>query len=152
MPDPALSLRFRFTAYRQAAVTTPHPSEAACKLWITQGRRTVWSVPRDRHSGDDGAIDAYARRSPGWLVELAADYLHPPRTRLLDWPPPWSGWGLVEILRASDRRIGRRQWPRLRAQLREPAAVYLLDLRAGRATPRPPAVGGRDACELHVPD
>ena len=152
LPDPALDLRFRFTAYRQAAIETPHFSESACKLWITQGKRTLWAVPRDRHSGDDKDIGGYARRSPGWLVELAAEYLQLPRSHLIDWQPEWSGWGLVDVLKASDRRLGRRQWPQLAKRLQEPVALHLLDLRAGRPTRARVAAGGRDAHAMHDPD
>lgn len=152
LPDPALDLRFRFTAYRYAVIETPHPSELTCKFWITHGRRTLWSVPRDRHPGkDDSDIGFYGRRSPGWLVELAAEYLQQPRSGLIGWQPEWEGWGLVDILKACDRRIGKRQWPLLRAMLREPVALHLLALRSGRQIERF-AVGGRDASALRDPD
>jgi hypothetical protein len=153
VPDPALDLRFRFTAYRQDVIETPHWSEAACKFWITQGRRTLWVVPRDRHAGEtDGDIGVYGRRSPGWLVELGVEYLKLPRTRLIDWQPEWAGWGLVDILKASDRRIGRRQWKRLRDRLNEPVALRLLDQRSGKPPSGRLPVGGRDSDRLHDPD
>ena len=153
LPDPTLDLRFRFTAYRHEVIETPHWSEAACKLWITQGRRTIWAVPRDRHAGErDGDIGAYARRSPGWLVELAVEYLQLPRQRLIDWQPEWGGWGLVDILKASDRRIGRRQWARLRDTLSEPVALRLLQQRSGTLPATRLPLGGRDSNRLHDPD
>lgn len=153
LPDPILDLRFRFTAYRFAVIETPHPSELACKFWITQGRRTIWAVPRDRNSsGLDGGIDAYGRRSPGWLIEIASEYLQLPREQLMDWHRDWEGWGLTDILKACDRRIGRARWPQLRQCLQEPAAQYLLDLREGKRPARRVAIGGRDAMALGDPD
>ena len=150
LPDPALRLRFRFTAYRQDAIATPWEGDAACKFWITQGKDTVWAVPRDRHSGDRADIGYAARRSPGWLVEMAADYLQQPRDRLLDWTPDWGGWGLPDILKACDRRIGRRQWAALREIIIEPVALHLIDLRAGVMT-KPPPLAGRDASQARDP-
>jgi hypothetical protein len=153
LPDPGLGLRFRFTAYRYEVIETPHPSELACKFWITRSRRTIWAVPRDRNArGADGAIDGYGRRSPGWLVEIASDYLQLPRASLIEWHRDWDGWGLVDILKACDRRIGRRQWPALRSALQEPVALYLLDLRERKRPPRYVEVGGRDGMALHDPD
>jgi hypothetical protein len=152
LPDPALDLRFRFTAYRYEVAETPHWSELSCKFWITQGRRTVWSVPRDSHPGNGNwNVTAYGRRSPGWLVELCVEYLQLSRMRLIDWQPQWAGWGLVDILKACDRRIGRRQWGRLHHTLREPIALRILDQRAGVPVSRHIAVGGRDASALHDP-
>lgn len=152
LPDPALDLRFRFTAYRYEVIQTPWAGELACKFWITQGKSTLWSVPRDRHVGDGGkGIDYFGRRSPGWLVEIAAAYLDLPRDALIDWTPDWPGWGLVDILKACDRRIGRRQWGRLRSVVAEPAALHLLDLRAGRQRPVRPPIAGRNTDELENP-
>jgi hypothetical protein len=148
LPDPTLDLRFRFTAYRYKVIETPHPSELTCKFWITRGRRTLWAVPRDRHVGDaNGDIGGYGRRSPGWLVELCVEYMQQPRTRLLAWRPGWDGWGLVDLLKACDRRIGRRQWSSLRQQLQEPVALWLLDQRSGR-TSLAPRTAGRDSDQL----
>lgn len=152
LPDPCLQLRFRFTAYRQESIATPWQGDAAGKFWITLGKDTIWAVPRDRHSGDTAWIGCEARRSPGWLVELAAEYLQLPRGGLQDWTPSWSGWGLPDILKACDRRIGRRQWPNLREQLTEPVALHLLDLRAGVVPTARPAVAGRDADQTADPD
>lgn len=153
LPDPELDLRFRFTAYRYKVIETPHWSEVAGKFWITLGRRTIWAVPRDRDaSGRDGAIDFYGRRSASWLVEIAAEYLDLPRERRIEWHREWEGWGLVDILKACDRTIGRRRWPMLREGLREPVALALLDMRE-RTVPWPNlAMGGRDGMSLHDPD
>ena len=154
LPDPALDLRFRFTAYRREVIETPtHCGELACKLWITLGKRTIWAVPRDRDTnGRDDAVHAYGRRSAGWLVEIAAEYLDLPRDSRLAWRREWEGWGLVDILKACDRTIGRRRWPMLRESLREPVASALLDMRE-HATPWPNlAPGGRDGMSLHDPD
>lgn len=153
LPDPALDLRFRFTAYRREVIETPHWSESACKFWITQGRRTLWAVPRDRHVGEvDGGADYYGRRSPGWLVEIAAEYLQLPRDQLIPWQPEWAGWGLVDILKACDRRIGRARWPMLQEQLQDPVALHVLGLRSGKRLPARLATGGRDIGTLHDPN
>ncbi|MFY2764621.1 hypothetical protein [Arenimonas sp. MALMAid1274] len=152
LPDPSLKLRFRFTAYRQEAIQTPWEGDAACKFWITQGKDTIWAVPRDRHPGDDADIGYSARRSPGWLVELAAEYLQLPRDQLLNWTPDWSGWGLPDLLKACDRRIGKRQFPALKALVTEPAALRLLDLRSGKETGKRLPVSGRDAAQTDDPN
>lgn len=154
LPDPDLDLRFRFTAYRREVIETPvNCGETACKLWITLGSRTIWAVPRDRNTGaQDDAVDSVGRRSAGWLVEIAAEYLDLPRDKRLEWRREWEGWGLVDILKACDRTIGRRRWPMLREELREPVALALLDMRE-QAIPWPKlALGGRDRMSLYNPD
>jgi hypothetical protein len=150
LPDPALDMRFRFTVYRQDAISTPHPTDPASKFWITLGRVTLWAVPSDRHSGDKAHVDFSARRGPSWLPEIAFDYLAVPRHELLDWTPPWNGWGLVDILKACDHRIGRRRWAALRSRINEPAALHLLELRSGSPA-RAPALAGRRTDEMHDP-
>lgn len=152
LPDPGLDLRFRFTAYRQESIETPWAGDAACKFWITQGKQTLWAVPRDRHSGDTREVDFTARRSPAWLVELAAEYLQVPRNQLIEWTPDWSGWGLPDLLKACDRRIGKRQWDTLRQQLTEPAALRLLALRGGTTGLARIPVAGRNASDTSNPD
>ena len=151
LPDPALKLRFRFTTYRQEAIETPFAGDPACKFWITQGKETIWAVPRNRHSGDSESIGYAARRSPGWLVELAAEYLSVARDQLIDWTPDWAGWGLPDILKACDRRIGKRQWPALKQRISEPAALRLLTLRGDNLVSRLP-VAGRDAEQTDDPN
>ena len=154
LPDPTLDLRFRFTSYRREVIETPEfCAETACKLWITQGRRTIWAVPRDRSARrPDDAIDSVGRRSAGWLVEIAAEYIDLPRERRFEWSREWEGWGLIDILKACDRTIGRRRWPMLRERLREPVAVALLDMREhGHPLPRF-MPGGRDCMLLHDPN
>jgi hypothetical protein len=150
LPDPALDLRFRFTVYRQEKVATPHPADPACKFWITLGKTTLWAVPSDRHSGDHAQVDYNSRRGPAWLLEIAWDYLALPRDELLGWAPEWNGWGLVDLLKACDRRIGTRRFDALRAVIAEPAALHLLDLRAGLSA-RPPAATGRRTSEMDDP-
>ena len=154
LPDPALDLRLRFTAYRRDVIETPHWSEVAGRFWITLGKRTIWAVPNDRRT--DGCVEAivfFGRRSAGWLVEIAAEYLDLPRARRFDWQRDWNGWGLVDILKACDRTIGRRRWDALRRTLREPAASTLLDLREGRLATWPRRLpGGRGGMTLHDPD
>jgi hypothetical protein len=153
LADPALGFRVRFTRYRAEKMPYAHPYEESTRIWITLGKDTIWSVPRDMHSGSDTVgIDLYSRRGPEWLVELAAQYLDVPRDRLIEWTPDWMGWGLVDLLKASDRRIGRRQWARLRSVLTEPAALRVLDLRAGRVPATRLRVAGRDSGTMHNPD
>lgn len=146
--EPSLNLRFRFTAYRYKVIQTPWEGDLCTKLWLTQGKRTIWSVPQDRHAKNSAGVDYYGRRSPGWVVELAAEYLQLPRAALVEWRPDWMGWGMVDILKAVDKRIGKRRWEALRQQLEEPTALYLLDQRRGK-NPPPPPLGGRRIDQLH---
>jgi hypothetical protein len=151
--DPQLKLRFHFTSYRQEEIPTAHWSQPAGKLWVNLDGKTLWAVPKDRHSGDAGDTGVYARNSPGWLVEALVEYMDIPKDDLLTWQPSWSTWGLIDILLASDRRIGRRQWPTVEARLIEPAAKYILELRKNPSTtPLNFALHGRASNTLYDPD
>ncbi|MGH8107742.1 MAG: hypothetical protein ACREO1_03355 [Arenimonas sp.] len=153
LSDPQLKLRFYFTSYRQEKIATPHWTESAGKLWVSLNGKTLWAIPKDRHSGDQGDIGMQARRSPGWLVEMMVEYMDVPRDDLLTWTPSWSTWGLIDILLASDRRIGRRQWPALETRLVEPAAKFILAIRKYPASEMDNHVlYGRTSDTLHDPD
>ncbi len=155
LPDPALDMRFRFWAHRHDVIETPHPGAVACKLCIATGRRKLWSVPRGRHSDkQDDDIGFLGRCSPGRPAELSDEYLPSPRPHLIRGQANGSDRGLVDLLKACHRRLGRRPWPPLRQRLQEPSALRLLDRRAGHATPATPRLGpvGRDSTRLRDPN
>jgi len=74
-----------------------------------------------------------------------------PRSELITWQPDWLAWGLVDLLKACDRRIGKRHWPQLRQTLTDPVALAILCQRGGLG-PRQHRLGGRTARECRHAD
>ena len=54
LPDPALDLRLRFTAYRRDVIETPHWSEVAGRFWITPVSYTHLDVYKRQPSTPSG--------------------------------------------------------------------------------------------------
>lgn len=63
---------------------------------------------------------------------LIRSYIDTPREDVLTASFDDEHWGLIDILRAADRRIGARHWASLRARLRHPAALKVLEAREQR--------------------
>lgn len=94
--------------------------------WITLGKETIWHYPKDfphrsahfPHINDVSAIS-----------DLLRNYIDTPPGKLLTVSFANDLWGLTDILRAADRRIGSRQWLTLSQSVRNPAALKVLRAR-----------------------
>ena len=104
------------------------------RYWITVGDEIIWDYPRQFQ---DNLLPG--RRPPhhypygtdvGEISNLIEEYLDTPRDELFDKRFEDDHWGLVNILRAADRRFGARRLPALRRKLGSAAARKVLDQRA----------------------
>jgi len=93
--------------------------ESVPRYWITIGKEVVWDFPEmflDRevicvygsHKIQMTLRDAYYMRSQyKWIGNTIRAYIHTPRTDLLTVDFTEDNYGLVDIFRAVDRRIGK---------------------------------------------
>jgi hypothetical protein len=124
------------------------------RYWITLDRETIWDYPADFVA--PGTYGMTRRLDSSFLLgfpystdisaisDLIREYIDTPADELLSRHFENDHWGLANILRAADRRIGRRQWPALKKKTHNQAALKVLAARKSPAPPRARAEAGRD--------
>ncbi len=113
------------------------------RYWIALGKEIIWDYPKQFVSL--GYLD---RHLPiPWLYAndiseiscLIREYIDTPRSELLTKPFENDVWGIVNILRAADRRVGSRQWDLLEQQAGSEAVSKIIAKRKShQATPTAP--------------
>jgi hypothetical protein len=111
------------------------------RYWITLDKETIWSYP-DQFAipgGGTKRVDSakvtyypYVTDVPA-ISELIREYIDTPVGELLSKQFSNDHWGLVNILRAADRRIGQRQLPSLRRKVHNIAALKVIDARLSKS-------------------
>lgn len=87
------------------------------RYWITLGKEIIWDYPKQFVSR--GYLDRHLPYNWPYATDISdiscliREYLDTPRNQLLSKPFEHDLWGIVDILRAADRRIGSRQWKAL---------------------------------------
>lgn len=107
------------------------------RYWITLGGDVIWDYP-----GQFALPGGGTRRADGQFVRgypystdiseisnLIRNYIDTPPEELLTRHFETDHWGLVNVLRAADRRIGRRHWPVMKKKTRNLAARKVLAAR-----------------------
>ena len=106
------------------------------RYWITLGHETIWDYPRQfidtPHPGREKPSHYPYGTDISAISELLREYIDTPREQLLSKQFENDHWGLINILRAADRRIGSRQWPRLMKKTHNTAALKILEKRMNR--------------------
>ena len=102
--DPNIRLQFHCAVYRIPG----HVDTVCSRYFLMLNSEIIWDWPKD-YSGDLSYEEMYLvyRSSASDLSDLIAEYLNAERKTALSLK---DGWGILDILKASDRRIGRRQW------------------------------------------
>lgn len=131
-PDIRFQLQCRVVRMNSAYGSTDLP-----RYWITLGKETIWSYPGQfvRPGGATQRVDSaelthYPHQTDVPAIsDLIREYIDTPVAELLSKQFDNDHWGLVNILRAADRRIGQRQLPLLRRKIHNIAALKVLDAR-----------------------
>ena len=146
---PNLPLRIHCVAYalnsKEACGSTRFP-----RYWITLGKETIFDYPKHFmecvvHSPSDCEKNRYGEEA-GMLKHnypyengvsdisrLIRDYINRPKETLLE-PFENDLWGLIEILRAADRRIGKRRLQEMNPE--NQSARKIISLRLKQNTSR----------------
>ncbi len=80
-------------------------SASVGRYWITLGKDIIWDVPRD--FPEEKAKGTY-NNVASEISEVIKAYLDTPREELLSRVFEADRWGIVDIFRVSDRRLGRK--------------------------------------------
>ncbi len=102
-----LNLQIYCTAY---TYTNKTYSLSAPRYWITIGKELIWDFPGPflewKNKDQDSAVE-YLDSETGTIAETLRAYLACGRNELMDFTFPKDRFGLVDILRAADRRLGK---------------------------------------------
>lgn len=103
------------------------------RYWITLGKEIIWDYPKDfvdtKHPGRRDIKDyPYGTDVPN-ISKLIREYIDTPKEEIFTKEFENDYWGLVEILRASDKRIGTRRLEELKAKVDSAAARKVIDAR-----------------------
>jgi hypothetical protein len=108
------------------------------RYWITLDKEIIWDYPKD-------FIDLkHPQRKPGYcypygtdisnISSLFREYIDTPKEELLTKHFKKDHWGLINILRAMDRRIGTRRLSELKRKTSNKAALAVLEARIAPET------------------
>jgi hypothetical protein len=109
------------------------------RYWITLGKEIIWDYPKDfvtkdgeikNYNGDIVKGYPYHSDIPD-ISNLLEAYIDTPKIELLTKRFENDHWGLVNILRAADRRIGARRLDTLKRKTHNIAANKVIDRRIG---------------------
>lgn len=111
------------------------------RYWITLGKEIIWDYPKQFI--DNGTVKNLSGFEAGYpyqtdisdISDLIREYIDTPKAEIMSKLFTNDFWGLVNILRAADRRIGERRLDNLRKTTSNIAANKIIDARkiAGHA-------------------
>lgn len=137
--DPALDFQIHCVKYR---VPGHGGMQEFPRYFVTLDGKTIFDWPKDYPLGDSncGKLDIsclfFGRASD--ISDAISKYLNAPEKARMTITDPW---GIVDIIRAADRRIGRRRWDQVFALSNFAGRQILLARRATKA--RNDKMGGR---------
>ncbi len=137
--DPALDFQIHCVKYR---VPGHGGMQEFPRYFVTLEGKTIFDWPKDYPLGDSncGKLDIsclfFGRASD--ISDAISKYLNAPEKARMTITDPW---GIVDIIRAADRRIGRRRWDQVFALSNFAGRQILLARRAAKA--RNDKMGGR---------
>lgn len=108
---------------------TAHRGENGLKIgryWFKLDGEEIWSVPKNVSnlikSGQPDNVASY-------ITPIIRRYIETPKEEIFDLLISEDTWGVVDMLRAADRRIGKRRLEELLSKTVEPAAKILIQHR-----------------------
>jgi len=124
-----LDLQIHCTTYMtDNTFGAPYP-----RHWIVLDKKIIFDFPSQflewKHPGVAGAVP-YIDSETGTLSDLMEEYLETPKLELLDKVFERDQWGFTDILKASDRRLGKsRLAQKFENRLPESAVAQVLNAR-----------------------
>jgi hypothetical protein len=106
------------------------------RYWIILGKEIIWDYPKDFISKTHPN-----RARPRWypygtdipdISNLIREYIDTPKNELISKKFEKDFWGLINILRAVDKRIGARRLPELKKKTGNKAARKIIGARLGK--------------------
>ncbi len=107
------------------------------RYWITLGKEIIWAYPKDFIDKPSPFREKPHHYPYGTdisdISELFREYLDTPKELLLSKQFEHDHWGLINILRAADRRFGYRRLNELGRKIKNKAATKVLSCRLERS-------------------
>lgn len=120
--DPDLDLQILCTSLRRPGIGD------IGRYWITLEGETIWQYPADL---DSALSQPVGNPEVGEVTVALREYIDTPRDALLDMRLTGDVWGLGDLLKAADRRLGRRSLENLAKMPLSVSARRILDARLG---------------------
>ena len=134
--DPKLEFQIHCVAYRMGS---QYGSTDLPRYWITLGKETIFDYPKHfihSEGPDENSRIAYEALSiypysseTSEISNMLREYIDTPLSELMTKKFEGDHWRLTDILRAADRRIGRRRLAELAEVVSNPAAQKILKQR-----------------------
>ena len=115
------------------------------RYWITLGKEVIWDYPKQfvtkdgtvKNLSGSGAKTFFSRLTVTYpyindindISRLIREYIDTPKEEILSKVFENDHWGLINILRSADRRIGERRLEELRKKTHNIAANKIIDAR-----------------------
>lgn len=128
---PEIKFQLQCRAYPMHA---QYGSNTVPRYWIILGKEIIWDYPK-HFVNQEGFFERYLPYPfpYAWDVteisHLLKEYLDTPRSELLSKPFEEDLWGIINILRAADRRVGSRQWDKLEQRAKSEVVTKIIALR-----------------------
>nr|MCD8387646.1 hypothetical protein [Bacteroidales bacterium] len=95
---------------------TGYANQSVPRYWITIGKDIVWDFPKCCPKEQLDAMYYPYCRDLSIISQTIRDYIDCPQEQLLAFDAEDTRWGLIPILRACDRRIGKRRLAEMQSQ------------------------------------
>ncbi|GMO41193.1 MAG: hypothetical protein Pg6C_01960 [Treponemataceae bacterium] len=131
--DEKIKFQIHCVAYR---MDSQRGSTNLPRYWVTLGKETVWDYPKDFVKEDgtknylDKKVDSYPYGSdvPD-ISDLLREYIETPREIIYEKHFKNDKWGLINILKSADKRIGKRRLIELKSKTHNIAANKIIEER-----------------------
>lgn len=114
------------------------------RYWITLNKEIIFDYPKQFATGD-GTVRNLTGFEAGYpyttdisdITDLIREYIDTPKEELLTKIFSRDFWGLINILRAADRRVGMRRLNELKKKTKNIAAHKVIEARLKQASQHP---------------
>ncbi len=104
------------------------------RYWITLGKEIIWDYPKDfigKTHPNRAKWYPYQTDIPD-ISNLIREYIDTPKNEIISKKFEKDFWGLINILRAADKRIGARRLPEMKKKTGNKAARKIIDARLNK--------------------
>lgn len=131
--DEKINFQIHCVAYR---MDSEYGSTNLPRYWITLGKEILWDYPKDftKEFGTENHVDKIIKSYPynsdaPDISSLLREYIDTSRERVYEKHFESDRWGLTNILKAADRRVGKRRLHELKSKTRNMAAHKIIEER-----------------------
>ena len=100
------------------------------RYWFTLGKEIIWDYPKDFKATVTAGYPYVSSISD--ISNMIRDYINTPTTDLMTVHFSEDQWSLIDLLRAADRRLGKRRLIQLRENTNSKAVRMVIDARLNK--------------------